>query len=260
MEKRTQLRLSANDITGASAEQSSANTQSKETLAYGSELPPAEESEPAELRYEADVAAFQEFREQYRSGTLPPQPPVKDKIDYWAQVVARRNDCMDLWRDLAHEAFVSLGEESAYAGKCSLDRYIVVILESKVWKVKQPPVRGHFKYVHHDEETKEKFARRPLEFESLDAEDANLTRPELRVLNFEQVMRKLGWEECMAKLLTLSPLHRLVVAIILSEEGNFVTDRRIAQEATSRMRRKVTRYEVSVVLKQLRPVFAQLRP
>jgi hypothetical protein len=207
-----------------------------------------------ESKYEEDVSDFNSFRDECKAGTLTDAHPVMRMIDYWSKVVAKKYHCDSSQRDDIKQAtLLSLLSESNYEGRCSLKNYIVRVLISKVSIAKAPPVKGPrkpkkdegsdaeerivFKYVMLDDNTNEASV-----IELADERSENLV---------DKVLRHLAYDELMeGKMASMPELQRIVVEIVLEFEEN-LGSRRIAKEATKRLGRQVTRYQVEIALAQL---------
>jgi DNA-directed RNA polymerase specialized sigma24 family protein len=206
-----------------------------------------------EKNFEDDVAVYENFREQWDAGTLTGAHPVMRMGDYWAKVVAFKHDCASQYADLRDEALLSLATESNYEGRCSLKGYIVRVLISKVSIVKAPLVREPRKPKKgSDSGVEERVAPR---YVMLD-DDANET-PVMELADerseklADKVLLRLAFDtELKAKIAALPELQRVIVDIIVEFEEQ-LGSRRIAAEATMRLGRKVTRYQVDIALAQL---------
>lgn len=220
-------------------------------------------------RYKRDVVLFREFVSLSLKSAKLANHQVMRTIVACARVVARKYHCLDSEGDLINETFMSLRKQSHYEGRSSLKTYILVTLDHKALALNSPPVPGKFIYLEHDDETGDKWVSTAWQYDQLD-DDLHRTRRELpdkSTLNHEaNVVAALCMEECMNKLMTLPEIHRLVVQILKDEEREEDDEddigclgrRRIAEKASRKLGRTVTRHEVTIVLKQLQPVFAEL--
>lgn len=221
------------------------------------------------MGYEQDMVAFKDYQQGWRERKLLPDNLVLLETKRWAKVVAKKFDCIDHVDDLEDEALISIGTESNYEGRCSLINYIMRVLVSKVRIVKEPLVHEPRKHKKEQEESKEeqeepKEARGKQRYVGLDAQNSNddensdkpgLDLPDKESLKpFEEVLLRMGSEKFMNELLTARPeVQRTIVEIVLSHE-EYLGHKRLAEEATKKLKRKVTRHEVEVALTLLTAV------
>jgi hypothetical protein len=200
-----------------------------------------------------DVTIFEDFQEQWDAETLTGAHPVMSLVDYWAKVVAIKYDCVPQWMDIKDEALISLATESKYEGRCSLKNYVMRVLISKVSVVRAPLVRVPRKpkqvgdsggegrvaprYVRPDDDTDEGPATELIDERSMKLPDRVLLR-----LAFDTEVR--------AKFEALPELPRTIVAIVEDHEER-LGRRRLAEEATKRLGRNITRHQVNIALRLL---------
>jgi hypothetical protein len=200
-----------------------------------------------------DVKAYKDFHKQWESGTLTGAHPVMTLVDYWARVVAFRYGCAPQYTDLKGEALLSLATESNYEGRGSLKAYVLRVLISKVSELKAPLVRVPRK-PKKDESSgdQERVAHKYVSLD--DHEDGRpvMELPDERSDNLaDKVLRKIAFDkELRERIAALPELHRVIVDIVIEHE-EILGSRRIAEEASKRLGRKITRYRVEVASAQL---------
>ena len=202
---------------------------------------------------EDDVAVYQSFLREWDAERLKSTHPVMILVENLAKVVAIKHGCAAQYTDIRNETLLSLARESNYEGKCSLKGYVMRVLIRKVPVVKAPLVRlprqtkkdGKpcveerivYKYVMLDDEPDEA----PV-MELPDEHSDKLADKVLLRLAYDKLMRE--------KIAAMPELTRTIIDIVTEHEES-LGSRRIAEEATVRLGRKVTRHQVEVVFTQL---------
>lgn len=207
-----------------------------------------------ESKYVGDVAAFNSYRDECKAGTLTGAHPVMVMINHLAGVVALRHGCDHQQRkDITQDAIVSLAYESNYDGRGSLKGYVLRVLISKVAAAKPRPVKEPRKH----RKGKDSIAEERIVFKYVPLDHATGDAPGIEIADersenlVDKVLRKLAYDELMeGKLASAPELQRAVVEIVIEFEENLGA-RRIAEEASKRLGRKVTRYQVEIALAQL---------
>ncbi len=203
--------------------------------------------------FEDDVAVYQSFLREWEAGTLTGAHPVIIMVDYWAKVVAIKHGCASQYMDIKSETLLSLARESQYAGRCSLRGYVMRILIRKVPVVKAPLVRlprqskkGEkpgveerivYTYVMLDDEPEEAPVR-----ELPDERSDKLA---------DKVLLRLAYDKLMQEKIAVMPELTRTIIDIVTEHEECLGSRRIAEVATGRLGRKVTRHQVEIALMQL---------
>jgi hypothetical protein len=231
-------------------------------------------SEPVGPPFAGDLILFLEFVDPSLSDDELSTHPVMRKIETLAPVVAWKHRYPDLRFALVDEGFISLRTQSKYSGQGPLDAYILTVLNNKVPQLKRPLVPGKLKFVKQDDEIPEGVAYSAWRYEWLDDEACNLRSklPDVSTLNLaDKILAAIYMDECMRKLIAKSDLHGVVADMIgdfirgeeedddqADHPGGWLTDRRIAQTASKRLGRKVTRYRAGIVLQQFKPILVEL--
>lgn len=248
------------------------------------------DSEADAHRFQRDFRWYLEFVNPAISDYALCHHPVWGEIDRAVNTTVKRWNCADIRGDLYNQAYLQLRHHSGYSGTGSIFGYLLKTLSSIARELRRPLVSGEFKYFHTDDETPSAppiastpsgspgssgFTRSPLRFESLDNYDgsgASLELTDPTTLNQQtNIMKALLGEECMKQLMAKaenSDLHRVAVEMIHNhlnylngeEDDDYditkerLSARCLAKKASTKLGRKVTRYEAGPVIQELKPI------
>jgi hypothetical protein len=211
-----------------------------------------------------DRKLHRNFVRQYRGRTLDGTHPVEKRIKYWAKVAAAKLKRPDLAPDIEQEGITSLGTQSNFEGKCSLDHYILTVLVRKGVRLSNAILPGQFSYEAIDDDGGPVVKRRPWVQQSLDPDPESAfasdlletlpNDPSSSMVN--RVQEKIAEDEFMRLVAERPREQQLAVEIILKNQ-DAMSDRKLARELSKSLGRNVTRYEVQDILKRLRPLFEQ---
>jgi hypothetical protein len=204
--------------------------------------------------FDEDVVIYLDFRHQWKMRTLTDAHPVVILVNVCAKSVAWQYGCPYEADDLKDETLFSLATESNYEGKASLRSYVRRILISKVEGVAGPLVKVPRKS-RKDAEKSENSRTYPkyvmLDDDTNDAGTIMELPDETSQKLPDKVLLKIASDRLMKeKIAELPELHRAIVKIV-TETEECLGARRIADEATKLLGRKVTRYQVERALAQL---------
>lgn len=204
--------------------------------------------------FDKDLEIYLDYRHQWKMRTLTDEHPVMILVNICSKSVALQFECPYAADDLKIETLKSLATESNYEGKAPLRGYVKRILISKLNDVAGPLVkvprksrkgdkktendRVYPKYVMLDDDTND--AKAVMELP--DEKSQKLSDKVLLKIASDRLM----WE----KIAGLPELHRAIVKIVKESDEHLGT-RRIAEEATKLLGRKITRYQVECALIQL---------
>lgn len=217
--------------------------------------------------FDEDVKNLKDFCRQWDKGTLTEAHPVMRLVNSCAGVVAHKHNCVSDRADIALETLMSLRWESNYNGEGSLNGYVMKILDRKASRVAGPLVRMPRKPKKAEEKpsdacntpkkAEEKPADAPIYPKYVPIDDHTRETPALELVDErsvkleDEVLRRLAYDELLREKIAAMPeLIRVIVAIVIEHE-EALGRRRIAQEATTRLRRHVTPHQVVTALSQL---------
>lgn len=204
-----------------------------------------------------------DYQWRWRSGESVEGHYVVVRTEALSPVVAIKYGCRDKEPDLRQEALISLGREGHYEGKGSLDAYITKVLVSKVREVNSPPVVQPRKRRKKNDEAKKdivekkdeepeegrvkpKYVRLDDETDGLKRELADPTSLKLA----DKVLLRMESERFMRELIKLPKLERTIIEIVLCHE-EYLSQRKLAEEAEKVLKRKVSRDKVKIAMKRL---------
>jgi len=179
-----------------------------------------------EVEYPEDMKDFLDFEQSWQNNTLTNDHVVMVKVRRWAESIAYDFNKPARARDLEQDCLMAL-ITSGYSGWASLDTYIVKILLRKniaAWR----------------KDGAKRQAEMPVEIEAEAGSEFS-----------EAVIARLSSDKLVKELLMTNELIATVVRILIEVEHS-VGRKRIAELASVRLGRKVTRYQVEVALEQLR--------
>jgi hypothetical protein len=220
-----------------------------------------------EKNFDEDVKNLRDFCHQWDADTLTKAHPVVRLVESCAAVVVRKHDCVSDRDDIVVETLMSLKRESNYNGEGSLKGYVMKILDRKASRVAGPLVRMPRKPKKAEEKpgdacntpkkAEEKSADAHIYPKYVPIDDHTRETPVMELVDerseklVDKVLRHLAYDELMQdKIAAMPELTRVIVAIVIEHE-EALGKRRIAQEATRRLGRNITRHQVITALSQL---------
>lgn len=179
-----------------------------------------------EVAHPKDMEDFRDFEQSWRDNTLTKDHVVMVKVRQWAERIAYNYNNASRAGDLEQDCLMAL-ITSGFNGWASLDTFIVKILLSKniaAWR----------------KDGSKRKAEMPAEVEDKASSEFS-----------EAVITRLSSDALVRELLMTNELIAAIVRILIEVEHT-IGRKRIAELASVRLNRKVTRYQVEVALGQLR--------